>query len=111
MNAALMAGENVPEPVVRRVFASCIDLVLHLDRDTTPHPEQGLRRQVMEVLALTPSLHDDFSTQAIFVRPRLGAPMTWTGAFPPDDTVQRIERSLPAGMRIRDLLEGRVSPL
>ena len=36
VTAALMAGENVPEPVVRKVFAYSIDLVVHLDRRTNP---------------------------------------------------------------------------
>src|SRR4029077_7341972 len=33
VNAALMAGENVTEGIVRRIFAGALDLVVHVDRD------------------------------------------------------------------------------
>jgi hypothetical protein len=111
VNAALMAGENVEERVVRRVFAATLDLVIHLDREMRRDTETGLRRQVMEVLAVVPSLHDDFSTGPIFARSRLDAPLEWTGALPPDDLVERIDRSLPASIRLRHILEGRVNVL
>jgi len=110
VNAAMMAGENVAEPVVRRVFSSNLDFVVHLDRDASGR-EGVVRRQVIEVLALVPALHDDFSTQPIFARERLGAPLEWTGGLPPDGILDRIERGLPAGMRLRDVLEGRVNVL
>jgi hypothetical protein len=32
VNAALMAGENVTEPIVRKVFSEAINLVVHVDR-------------------------------------------------------------------------------
>src|SRR5258706_12009843 len=32
VNAALMAGENVTQPVVRRGFARSIDVVVHVER-------------------------------------------------------------------------------
>ena len=111
VNAALMAGENVPEPVVRKIFSSSLDFVIHLDRDATGATDSPVRRQVVEVLALVPALHDDFSTQPIFVRPQLGSPLAWTGAYPPDQMADRIERSLPDGVGLRGVLEGRVSLL
>jgi pilus assembly protein CpaF len=92
VNAALMAGENVPERVVRKVFASSIDLVVHLDRDT----EAGtgaIRRQVVEIKALVPSLHDDFSTEALFSRERLGSPLEWTGSRPPERLDRKLRRA------------------
>lgn len=110
VNAALMAGENVPEPVVRKVFAAAIDLVVHLDREYPAAGEGTLLRQVTEVLAVVPSLHSDFTTQPLFVRERLGAPLRWTGAMPPESLVRRIQRSLPSGMDVRSLLEGVASP-
>jgi pilus assembly protein CpaF len=109
VNAAMMAGENVAEPVVRRVFAASLDFVVHLDRDTSG--DGPVRRQVMEVLALVPALHDDFSTQPIFVRSRIGGPLEWTGALPPDGTVDRIERVLPPGTKLGEVLEGKVNVL
>lgn len=111
VNAAMMAGENVAEPVVRRVFAASLDFVIHLDRDATGTTEGPVRRQVMEILALVPSLHDDFSSQPIFSRQRLGGPLEWTGALPPESVTERIDRVLPPGIGLRDLLEGRTAVL
>ncbi|MBA2528710.1 MAG: CpaF family protein, partial [Euzebyales bacterium] len=111
VNAAIMAGENVSEPIVRKVFASAIDVVVHLDMDDPNRvdPRAGIRRQVLEVIAVVPALHDDFSTEPVFAREALGRPLEWTGMVPPD--AERIERSLPEGMTLRSLLEGRSWPL
>ena len=111
VNAALMAGENVTEGVVRNVFASSIDFVVHLDRDGTSREGKGLRRRVVEILSVVPSLGNDFTTEPLFVRDELSSPLEWTGVFPPDDVTRRIRRVLPGGMTLRSLLEGRVSPL
>jgi pilus assembly protein CpaF len=111
VNAALMAGENVTEPVVRKVFASTLDLVVHLDRDSVRDAETPLRRQVIEVLAVVPSLHDDFSTEPLFRRAGLGKSLEWTGVTPPDDLTDRLQRVLPRGTSLRQLLEGAVNLL
>jgi len=111
VNAALMAGENVTEGVVRNVFASSIDFVVHLDRDAVGHEGRGLRRKVVEILSMVPSLGPDFTTEPLFVRKDLGGSLDWTGVFPPDGVSQRIQRALPEGMTLRSVLEGRVSPL
>lgn len=112
VNAAMMAGENVAEPVVRKVFSTTIDIVIHLDRDAVP-PEAstGLRRQVMEILAVMPTMGDDFTTEPLFVRNGLGEPLQWTGALPPATTTNMIERSLPGDLDLREILEGRRLPL
>ena len=102
VNAALMAGENVTEGVVRKVFASAIDFVVHLDRDVVG--EGPIRRRVMEVLAVVPSLHDAFSTQPIFVRDRLGSALRWTGAMPPAAVTDRIDRALGDGLSLRAIV-------
>lgn len=106
VNAALMAGENVPETVVRKVFSSSIDLVVHLDREPPREGEVQIRRRVMEVLAVVPSLHDDFSTQPLFVRERMGEPLRWVGALPPDRLLRRLERHLGDGDLV-GVLDGR----
>ncbi len=111
VNAALMAGENVTEGVVRNVFASSIDFVVHLDRDGISREGKRLRRRVVEILSVVPSLGNDFTTEPLFVRDDLSSPLDWTGVFPPDDVTRRIRRVLPGGMTLRSLLEGRVSPL
>jgi len=111
VNAATMAGENVSEPVVRTVFSQAIDYVVHLDLDDINHVDatEGLRRQVTEIVAVVPSLHDDFSTEPVFVRERLGAPLEWTGVVPPGS--ERLERCLPEGLSLPAILEGRSVPL
>jgi pilus assembly protein CpaF len=98
-----MAGENVPERVVRKVFSSSIDLVIHLDR-SVGRSANSIIRQVMEVRAVVPALHEDFSSEPIFARSRLGEPLDWTGALPPDDLVDRMERALGDGQSLRTLL-------
>lgn len=111
VNAALMAGENVQESIVRKVFASSIHVVVHLGRDAVGDTDGGLRRQVMEILALVPSLTEDFSTQPIFTREALGKPLEWTGTLPPDHVTRIIDTSLPGDMTLRAIVEGRVQPL
>ncbi|HVR80296.1 MAG TPA: ATPase, T2SS/T4P/T4SS family [Acidimicrobiia bacterium] len=105
VNAALMAGENVPERVVRKIFASSIDLVVHLDRDVDP---QGgsIRRRIVEIRALVPSLHDDFSSEPLFLRERLGGPLEWTGALPPDALIRRLERVMPSSQALTHVMQG-----
>lgn len=102
VNAALMAGENVPERVVRKVFSNSIDIVVHLDRG--PGPDGGLMRQTVEILAVVPALHDDFSTEAIFKRDRMGAPFAWSGALPPRALARQIESLLPEGSSLVSLM-------
>lgn len=104
VNAALMAGENVTERVVRKVFSESLDLVVHLDRDDLPREAGGIRRQVMEITAVAPALGDDFTTEPIFVRRGLGRPLEWTGALPPR-LEERIDRTLE-GRGLRQVLDG-----
>lgn len=108
VNAALMAGENVPERVVRKVFSSSIDLVVHLDRDNDPDVG-SIRRQTVEIRALVPSLHDDFSSEPLFFRERLGSELRWTAAMPPESLAHRIERVLSHGTSLTAILEGSAS--
>ena len=83
VNAALMAGENVTERIVRKVFSESLDAVVHLDRDDLLHEgTSAIRRQVMEIAAVVPALRDDFTIEPLFVREHLGAPLRWTGALP-----------------------------
>jgi pilus assembly protein CpaF len=106
VNAAIMAGENVSESVVRKVFASTIDYVVHLDRDDVNRigPDQTLRRQVMEIIAVAPSMSDEFTTEPIFARDGLGSPLRWTGALPPKAAL--VDRALPEWMSVAGILEG-----
>lgn len=83
VNAALMAGENVTERIVRKVFSGALDVVVHLDRDDLRDEGTGaIRRRVMEIAAVVPALRDDFTTEPLFVRDHLGEPLRSTGALP-----------------------------
>jgi hypothetical protein len=105
VNAALMAGENVTERVVSKVFSESLDLVVHVDRDDIPRDgEVGIRRRIMEIAAVVPALTDNFTVEPIFVRESLGAPLEWTGVLP-DRLESRIDRALPGGRALRDLVE------
>ena len=104
VNSALMAGENIPERVVRKVFSSSIDLVIHLDRAPDETGNQTIRR-TMEIRAVVPALHDDFTSEPIFTRAHIGAPLDWTGATPPSDLVDRMQRVAgPKATDFRSLL-------
>lgn len=111
VNAALMAGENVTERIVRKVFSDSLDLVVHLDRDDVPRGElEGIRRQVTEITALVPALSDDFTVEPIFAREDLGKPLQWTGVLP-GPLAARVTRSLPNGSSLRGIVEGRGVPV
>jgi pilus assembly protein CpaF len=104
VNAALMAGENVTESIVRRVFVEALDLVVHVDRDDVAHGDQRVRRQVTEITAVVPSLRDGETCEPLFVREAIGRPLEWTGAIPPQ-LEARVDRVMPSGSRLRSVLE------
>jgi pilus assembly protein CpaF len=104
VNAALMAGENVTERVVNRVFSQALDVIVHVDRDDASRGAGSVRRQVTEITAVLPSLGVEQTFEPIFVRERLGRPLEWTGALPPA-LEERLDRTLPRGGRVRGLLD------
>jgi pilus assembly protein CpaF len=107
VNAALMAGENVTERIVRKVFGEALDLVVQLDRDDIARGTEGrIRRQVMEITSVAPTISDDQTYEPIFVRDGLGRPLEWTGVLPAG-LEQRVDRALPEGMTLRALVERR----
>src|SRR5262249_7174936 len=103
VNAALMAGENVTERIVQRVFSQALDLIVHVDRDDA-RDAGTVRRQVTEITALVPTVGGEQAFEPIFVRAALGRPLEWTGAVPPS-LEARIDRALPLGAPLRALLE------
>ncbi len=106
-NAALMAGENVQEALVRKVFGQSLDFVVHLERDDPAKFDSavGIRRQVTEIVAVHPPLtEDEFTTEPIFVRSQLGKPLEWTGVVPQNAEI--IERALPEGCSLQRILSG-----
>jgi len=108
VNAALMAGENVTEAIVRKVFLGALDIIVHVDRDDAAGSEGRVRRQITEITAVVPSLGDGETCEPLFVRESLGQPLEWTGALPPG-LEARVDRVLPRGTTVRALIErGRV---
>jgi pilus assembly protein CpaF len=112
VSTAIMAGANVPAPVVRQIFSSTIDLVIHLDREDVQYKrdQTGIRRRVMEIAAIPPMQGStvEFTVEPIFARPDFEAPLRWTGAPLPDPLRQRLDRVLRAqGSSVQDVLEGR----
>jgi pilus assembly protein CpaF len=108
VNAAIMAGENVGIDIVRKVFSSSIDLVCFMDKEDIAHvdAQSGIRREMMEIIAVEPSLSTTgFTTVPVFQRKELGAPLEWTGAIP--SCAEHIQRVLPAGVSIHDVLSGK----
>jgi pilus assembly protein CpaF len=98
VNAALMAGENVTEHIVRKVFSESLDVVVHLDRDDVVGGDsENIRRRVVEIAAVVPALRDDFTVEPLFVRDGRRGPLRWTGALPPS-LAARLERVSDAGV-------------
>jgi pilus assembly protein CpaF len=104
VNAALMAGENVTESIVRAIFTDALDVVVHVDRDDAGRAEGRIRRHVTEITAVVPSLADRQTCEPLFVRDGPARPLEWTGALPPA-LETRVDRALPDGVRLRDLVE------
>jgi pilus assembly protein CpaF len=88
VNAALMAGENVTEHIVRRVFGDALDLVVHVDRTDT-------RRHVTEIAAVG----TDGVIEPIFARAGRASELTWTGALPESLESRTSARQTLAAMR------------
>ena len=103
VNAALMAGENVTERVVQRVFSSALDLVVHVER--RDGVGGGARRHVSAITAVVPALTDGFTCEPIFVRDAPDAPLRWTGSMP-ERLEHRADRALGGGGALRSVLEG-----
>ncbi|MCA1656840.1 MAG: Flp pilus assembly complex ATPase component TadA [Actinobacteria bacterium] len=108
---ALGAGPNVNERMVRMAFAKRIDAIIHVDRDDPNQlaDDDPFRRQITEIHAMDPQLRDDeFSTHAVFERPDgLGSPLVYTGKPPGPELTRRLERLLPPGRRLVQILTGR----
>jgi hypothetical protein len=60
----------------------------------------------MQICAVAPALHDEFTCEPIFTRAALGRPLEWTGVLP-DALMERVDRVLADGMTMRGLVERR----
>lgn len=106
VNAALMAGENVTERVVQRVFSSALDLVVHVERRAAGPSGGGIRRVVSEITAVLPALTDGFTCEPVFVRDHPDAPLRWTGIMP-ERLEDRADRALGCSGALRATVEAR----
>jgi len=104
VNAALMAGENVTERVVQRVFSSALDLVVHVERHAAGASGGGIRRVVTEITAVLPALTDGFTCEPVFVRERPDTPLRWTGVIP-ERLEERADRALGRSGGLRSTVE------
>lgn len=112
---ALGAGENIQEKLIRRTFSRSIDFVVFCERDdpNVGDPDGAYLHQVTEIRAVSPFLLDDgaFSSEPIFHRPGgIGTPMEATGRAMPTDLVRRLERQLPFGITLQDVITGKIDP-
>ena len=108
-NAASLAfnGTVTDTTGIRRLFTPLIDIVVYCDADVHPDGSERLRQvtEIASVDGLTPD--GDVIYQTLFERPDgLGDELRWTGMLPRTDLSTRIERALPRGVRLRDLLAG-----
>jgi pilus assembly protein CpaF len=105
VNAALMAGENITERVVRKVFSESLDVVVHVDRDDRGNAAGGAQRRVTEIVAVAPSLGDGFTCEPVFVRDGVDRPLAWSGVVPAR-LEQRVDRAIGSDGALRRLLDG-----
>lgn len=111
VSAALMAGENVAEAHLRRVFGRTIQFVVHLDMAMT---DEGIQRRVMEIAYVQSDLNGSgFVLQPLFTRDTLSSPLVWKGVEPPDPVLLALlNRELASlDLTVHDVLVGRGSPL
>ncbi|MGB2757708.1 MAG: ATPase, T2SS/T4P/T4SS family [Acidimicrobiia bacterium] len=104
VNAALMAGENVTEPIIRRVFSNALDVVVQIGRVTSP--SGTVHREISEILAVHPSLSEGFTTESLFSRTEPRAPLEWQGSIP-ERLVGLLASVLPPHRTVADIAAGR----
>ncbi len=110
-DTAIMAGDNVAPRQVQSTFQRMFHLVVFVDREELAFEDQGgapIRRQIIEIAALMPNAAgEDFLLQPLFVRERIGEPLRWTEADPPESTANRLDSVLKRyESSVADLLRG-----
>ena len=106
VTCAVMAGERIDDVEIRKLFAKAIDVVVFCDADEAAGQQ---RRQIAEIALVGDELRGgSVIVEPLFSRETLGAPLRWTGAAPGAVLARRLERSLPDGVRLVDVLDGHV---
>ena len=110
VNASLMAGENVSENIMRNIFSSAIDVVVHVDRDENTTIDEGISRGVMQIVAVESNMSDSFTTTTLFSRDSLQDELIFSGTIP-DRLISRIEKSLPKDISLAKICSGEIKYL
>lgn len=105
VNASLMAGENVSESIMRNIFSSAIDIVVHVDREEQATHENGLTRGVVEILAVENSISDSFTTTTLFKRNSLNEKLEFVGPIP-DVFSKKVNKALPENITLEKICGG-----
>lgn len=110
VTCALEAPE-ANEGHVRKSLRETLALVVHVERDdpNLVKPGQPYRRQVAEIHTLAPGVGaaGEFSTDPIFTRKSLGAPLVYTGNEIHEHIADHLQRCLPPRVKLHDILTGR----
>lgn len=103
---SLDAKGGDPE-LVRATFSRSLHLVVFCDRSDAG--DEDNLHQVMEIRAVLPQLQAHrFQSEVLFTRDRLGDPLVQVSAALPDGVLAtRIQRRLPEGVTIEDVMAGR----
>lgn len=111
-NAALLGDHQLSPEIVRATFARNIDVVIHLDSEDVElrgDDHRYLRRQVMEIAAVSPLQGGEnrFTIIPVFQREDIGAPLVPTGHPLPARLQQRLTQVLRRyGTTVQAVLDG-----
>ncbi|MFP4074232.1 MAG: ATPase, T2SS/T4P/T4SS family, partial [Actinomycetota bacterium] len=108
VSAAKLAAGDMSPVVLRSIFAESLDAVVYLDRQVRKDGSEV--RQCREIILVRPVTDDSshWNTEPLF--DRQGGELRWTGLMPRPELCERIERVLPDGVNLPQLLEGEWSP-
>ena len=100
-----MAGENVTERIVRKVFSRRSTSSCTSTATTSRRRADGSGGRSPRSPRSFPSLSEDSPCEPIFVREALGRPLEWTGVLPRWSR-ERVDRSLPRALSLRAIARG-----
>ena len=106
LSAARHAGENITDDSLRMIFSESLDVVVYLDRHVTDGRDFRECREIVLVQPSTSTTH--WNVEPIFER--VGATMRWTGLLPDPVLSSKLERHLPADVKLPMVLEGEWFP-
>ena len=106
-----LAAPEANEGHVRKSLRETVHVVVHVEREdpNRVRPGHPYRRQVTEIRTMAPAVGaaGEFSTDPIFTRKALGAPLVYTGVEVHEAIAEHLQRCLPGRVRRPDVLTGR----